>query len=80
MPKRDECNMGPVSYTHLDVYKRQIPADIQFFCQKRHGFKFGVAFTFLYLNDRADTHVEPFSQCLLRQVLPFSLRPQFPCK
>ena len=28
----------------------------------------------------ADTHVEPFSQRLLRQVLPFPLRPQFPRK
>ena len=54
----DRFRDGPGHHVGKDC---SIQADIQFFRQKRHGFKFGVAFAFLYLNNRADTHVEPFS-------------------
>ena len=36
-----------------------IQADVQFLCQERHGFKLWTALASFYLNNCANTHVEP---------------------
>lgn len=47
-----------------------VHADIQFFGDKNHRFKFRITLAGLQIYDRARVHTEAFSQLLLRQMLP----------